>query len=136
MAQVNGIGVFRFIRMSQPVLGYRRDLMFEARSGVDGHNVWDTGERGRSFTVHTATDVDTYENARALLESYYAAQRSGQIFTVIWAGISETRSVIIQSVEPINGSPRRIAGGVGGTYTGGIATGWLEASWRLHQLYE
>ena len=136
MAQVNGIGNFRFIRMSQPVLGYRRDLMFEARTGVNGHNVWDTGERGRTFTVHTATDVATYPGARALLELYYDAQRSGDVFPVIWANLAEPRQVIIQAVEPINGTPRRIAGGVGGTYTAGIATGWLEASWRLHQVYE
>lgn len=128
------IGNFVFIWMSQPVPQYRRQFQFQQHSGVDGHAIWDTGQRGQTFTVHTKTDLVDYSTARALLEQYQDAQVAGVPLNCIWAGILEPRQVLIEEVEPINNTPRAILGGVGGTFAG-LSKGWLEARWQLHNLY-
>lgn len=136
MSQPSAIGAFTFVWMSQPMPHYRRDFVFEAHQGVDGHAIWDTGERGYTFTVHTMVDVVDYTAARVLLEAYQDAQRSGVPASVVWANIAEPREVLVQDVQAINGTPKAIAGGVGGTYVAGMARAKLEASWRLHQIFE
>lgn len=136
MSALSAIGGFTFVWMSQPIPHYRRDFAFEAHAGVDGHSVWDTGERGYTFTVHTMVDVINYPAARVLLEAYQEAQRAGVPLAVVWTGIAEPRLCLIQDIQAINGTPKAIAGGVGGTYVAGMAQGKLEASWRLHQIFE
>jgi len=135
MAQLNSIGLFTFLTMSEPVPLPKLDFVFQSRAGVNGHAIWSTGERGTNFTVHTAVDLANYAVARQRLLDYQQAQRDGFPMAVTWANLNESpRSVLILDVKPINGTPKAIAGGVGGTYYG-MSQGFLEASWTLHNLY-
>ena len=133
-ANTSQIGSFVFVYMSGPVPLYRREFQYQQQSGKDGHAIWDTGQRGEVFQVTTKTDLVNYATARALLEQYQQAQLDAVPLTMIWENIAEPRLVLIDAVEAINGTPKAILAGIGGTYAG-TARGWLEARWRLHNLY-
>ena len=127
MPQVNQIGEFRFVSMSDRPPSPRRQTLYESRPGVGGYSLWTDAIRGDLFQVNTVVDARTFREAQALLRTYEAIQGTGP-FPVRW---SSEGAVVWVHIERVVGTARAMILGIGGLVQPGPARAIVQASWTL-----
>jgi hypothetical protein len=132
MSTFNLIGPWLFISMEPgPPEGFAEQIAVEARSGVNGYDMWKTGQRGRPFAVITrvdppgATIAAALAAGRARYRQYEALVGQGPQ-VIVWANLPETFRVIVQNVRRLGLRP--VVGGKGGLNNGQAI---LEVEWTL-----
>lgn len=123
---LNSIGSFTFWQMSGPPKGAAQRSEIVSRAGIDGVAIWQTGRRGRPFTVQTLVFATSFELADTLAASYEAIQNVGT-HNVFWASTPLRVQVVVLSVDVQVG--RRAVQAVGGLTDGGTVP--VRATWQL-----
>jgi len=67
---VNQIGPFYFLSLSGQIEGLKAELEVLARPGVAGVGLWNTGRRGRPYTVRSEVDAQDEGQARDMYGAY------------------------------------------------------------------
>lgn len=117
-----------FISLTRPPLGVMTQLDVHARTGVDGIEVWKTGDRGTPFQVLSVVDCADIATATALLRTY--EQMVGKDPVVLcWADQAFDGKVQVLSVEALENHPKRVLGGGGGLVAN--STALLRCVWTL-----
>lgn len=120
------IGGFEFINITGPAAGPKRQLDMEARPGVDGHALWDTGKRGEPFQALSVVDLLDMASGIGELRQYEAAV-GGEPLNFYWAGFSEPDfKVQVLDVKLIQ--LKQLVNGRGGVRNGSVL---LRAEWTL-----
>lgn len=108
------IGDFTFLKLSGHPLQPKAEWDLEVRPGVDGIGLWRTGIRGEPFQIWSLVFTYNLETAQALYNAYVAHTNVSSGLVVRRAGLDNACRYKVLDVKPVEGSPRRIVGYVGG----------------------
>lgn len=120
-SSIGGIAFLRFDRRP-PTAG--EQVTLEAQAGKDGHAAWQTGSRGRTFSLATMRDVDTFANAQTLCATLEALR--GTVVAIVFADTA-LGNYLVNNVEA---TPEKILHGQGGV-VGGASAAIVSANWTL-----
>ena len=92
---INQIGAFRFLTMSNEPMLKQKQLIIEARAGIDGYSAWLEASRGEPTPIFTAADTANYEQDR-----WNYVQSIGSVVPVIFDGVLVPGNFLILEVTP------------------------------------
>lgn len=126
------IGAYRFLEMAGDVpMPPSAQLEVHERNGADGVGVWETGKRGRQFTIHTCNTAQSLAKAEEKFRDYLALKEEDpQDFT--FRGIEMTDyqvQVLDVRATELRALPPNAT--VGGHWEDAPHRGWLECDWTL-----
>lgn len=103
-------------------------LDVHARTGVDGIEVWKTGDRGTPFQVLSVVDCADIATATALLRTYEQMVGKDPV-ALCWADQAFAGKVQVLAVEALEGHPKAVLSGGGGLL--GASRALLRCVWGL-----
>ncbi|HEY4760950.1 MAG TPA: hypothetical protein VIH42_10260 [Thermoguttaceae bacterium] len=123
------IGNFRFLALQGNPDVFKEQLEVIMRPGVDGLAIWQTGSRGRPFTLRSVVDAVDIFHARNLFYEYAQLIGADPVI-MIWSDMSTLNDDCKVAVLDVRAAViRSILGGVGGLNP--PSHGWCECDWDL-----
>lgn len=128
----SAIGSFEFRTLSKPGMPVERSLSLVARAGVDGHEIWDDGQRGMPFTIRSEVFVGTIEIGYNLIDQFKKLKGLPPV-PVIWGNLFPEAALfkVLDVTVPDDGL-RAVLGCVG---PGGPYFARLICDWTLLPIY-
>lgn len=122
---LNTIGDAVFFTMTGPLEAAAQQVEVEARAGIDGNAVWQTGLRGEPVEVTTTIDLVGDLSTAQNVMNFYRAMKGGGPFPVIRAD-QYLGLVIVLDVK--SGGAELMVSALGGVNGGNVM---LSAKWSL-----
>lgn len=110
---LSAIGPYEFRSLSVPGMPVERSLALVAHAGVDGHEIWDDGQRGVPFRVRSEALCVNCEQGYTLLAKYKELMAEPPVL-VRWANLyaQNTKHKVLE-VMLVDGGLRPIVAGFG-----------------------
>ncbi len=122
----NSIGDFAFLALAGEIEPPREILEIEERAGIQGSEVTRMGAKGRPFVLQSRVDLQSYEEAKTLLDDYLGLVGADPV-SVTQGGVTSQYLFIVLNINVLRIPP--VAGGVGGFNSNPRAL--LECRWTL-----
>lgn len=126
------IGQFEFISLSQCRVVSGEQVEIEAKPGVDGVNIWQTGKRGDIWEATSSVNARTVQEAESLAIQYQNSKGQNPV-QMKWAGVViPGKLFMVLNVVPLESQVFATLTSVGGIFDAGTPTyGFVRARWTL-----
>lgn len=107
------IGDFDFVSLTPMLADSHQRIAIEARPGIDGFALWQTGKRGEPQQLMSFRDAPNLSVAQQLYRAYLTLI-GGEAVQLRFAGITAAQKVDVLDVRPAPEGVKRILAGFGG----------------------
>lgn len=126
---MDSIGPFTFTKLFNAPDRVHRMWEEQAKTGIDGVALWNTGDRGERFTIDSDAVALTYEIGRTFLAQYQTLEQAGPVMVRVGTLEPMQKYKVVKVHWRNEGVKRVVRAHIGGDAT--VYTALVFATWTL-----